>query len=489
MKVEGRSFVDSVYFVVATITTVGYGDIVAETLEGKLLSVFLMILGVGAVLSLIPLAFSYFLERGIRISLGLGSVPKLKDHIIICRYNELSGEAIEEIKEHGLSFIVIEDDEDRVRELRELDLPFINGDPSEERILEKASTRSALSAILASKNDSENVFVAMAAKNLNPNIRLIGIVNTSENTPIYEKVEIDKIIDPHDISLKILSKNALSPYAADLLDKISLFADINLGQFQVTADSPLLGKTIQESEFRNKSGASIVAIWRKNEIIPNPSSSEIFEENDVLLVLGTSTQLKEAKALIEKGTRKKKIKELREEKKLKQKEAANEIRVRLPKVALNTLLILGFLFAVTVVFPSMAAVWNLIPPVGTALGTLLPITAWIVIALLVFRIAEDIKVLFEITSEAVTGLFPGVEGLNLRRAMKDIIYAAATVIFFTLLSPFISGTPTIVRSFFSIVTIIIPILFLYDAGRILYGQLAIIVDRITEKVAGELEKK
>jgi Trk K+ transport system NAD-binding subunit len=127
-------------------------------------------------------------------------------------------------------------------------------------------------------------------------------VNSDESVPIFERIGIDRIIDPHDIALKVLVKNALSPYAADLLDKISLFKDINLGQFQLSQDSPIVEKSIVETSFRDKTGASIVAVWREGEMHPNPSPDEVLQENDVLLVMGTASQLNRAKALVERWT-------------------------------------------------------------------------------------------------------------------------------------------------------------------------------------------
>lgn len=39
------TFVDALYFVVATMTTVGYGDVTPHSLTGKILTIFLMLIG------------------------------------------------------------------------------------------------------------------------------------------------------------------------------------------------------------------------------------------------------------------------------------------------------------------------------------------------------------------------------------------------------------------------------------------------------------
>jgi len=51
--IEDISFTDAFYFTIATISTVGYGDVHPTTAAGKMLAIFIIILGVGAFLGVI----------------------------------------------------------------------------------------------------------------------------------------------------------------------------------------------------------------------------------------------------------------------------------------------------------------------------------------------------------------------------------------------------------------------------------------------------
>ena len=310
MYVENKTFLESLYFVVATVTTVGYGDVVATTDMGKLFSILLIVFGAGAVLSIIPVVFSYLVERDIRKALGFEKIPKMKDHIIICEYNELAEQALEDIKARDIPYIIIEQKEEQIDELRELKMPYVYGDPSEDRILNKAMIEDATSMIMASKDDSENTFIALAARQLNPKIKIIARVDSSETVPIYKNVDVDVIIYPQEVTLKTLVKNALAPYATDFFDEISLFNNVNMGQFQLSKDSLISGKQISDTNLRVKTGASIVAILKGDEMHPNPSADTVIQENDVLLVLGTSDQLQRASVMIERIDEKRKLKDL-----------------------------------------------------------------------------------------------------------------------------------------------------------------------------------
>lgn len=63
MYIENLSFRDAVYFTVATVTTVGYGDIYPVTAAGKLLAVILIITGVGTFLGVVANATELLLSQ------------------------------------------------------------------------------------------------------------------------------------------------------------------------------------------------------------------------------------------------------------------------------------------------------------------------------------------------------------------------------------------------------------------------------------------
>lgn len=47
MRVENWSFLDSFYFSITTLATVGYGDLAPQTAAGKIFTIFYIIIGIG----------------------------------------------------------------------------------------------------------------------------------------------------------------------------------------------------------------------------------------------------------------------------------------------------------------------------------------------------------------------------------------------------------------------------------------------------------
>lgn len=60
--VEGFSWVDSFYFTVVTLTTVGYGDLHPVTTMGKVFTIFYLLIGVGVIVSLVTVTARNMVE-------------------------------------------------------------------------------------------------------------------------------------------------------------------------------------------------------------------------------------------------------------------------------------------------------------------------------------------------------------------------------------------------------------------------------------------
>jgi voltage-gated potassium channel len=73
---ENWNYVDSLYFSAATMTTVGYGDFVPKTDEGKLFAVFYMFAGVGIALYSLSMIASHIVE--VREVFWMQQLGKLK---------------------------------------------------------------------------------------------------------------------------------------------------------------------------------------------------------------------------------------------------------------------------------------------------------------------------------------------------------------------------------------------------------------------------
>jgi TrkA domain protein len=67
---------------------------------------------------------------------------------------------------------------------------------------------------------------------------------------------------------------------------------------RIPKGSKVIGKKIQDMDVRKRTGASIVAIIRGEEILNNPSAKTVLKANDLLMVIGTAENVKKLERLV-----------------------------------------------------------------------------------------------------------------------------------------------------------------------------------------------
>jgi len=201
-----NSIFDSFYFTIVTITTIGYGDITPKTTAGKVLSLLVIFVGVGAVIVSVQTIFEVVVRKKIEEVLELPRKSfEAKDHIIVCGYGKVGRALVRKLAESDYEFVVVEQDQERVREMVIKGIPCIEGDARKEDVLLRAGIENAR-ILFAPLDDTSNVFVTLTAKMLNPSLRVIAKVEDWANEPKLKKAGADHVISCHDIGAQVMVK-------------------------------------------------------------------------------------------------------------------------------------------------------------------------------------------------------------------------------------------------------------------------------------------
>ncbi len=192
----------SLYWTIATITTIGYGDVVPHTVVGRIFSITIMISGVSVALYTFTAAMAFSVEGRLKTILGVSrmqeKIDQMKEHVIVCGYGKVGKNIVSNLIKDKIPLVVIEKDTAAIESLARNNLPYVIGDATYGETLEMAGTSRGKVLISCLSNDAENLYVIMEAREMNPKIRLILRASRPESVKRFLKLGADKVILPEE---------------------------------------------------------------------------------------------------------------------------------------------------------------------------------------------------------------------------------------------------------------------------------------------------
>lgn len=291
MKYEGQSQnlspITAFYWVAATITTLGYGDIVFRSSAGQLFSILVVFSGLAILWAVvIPLGITPRLDRLIKATPS--SAPeKIEDHIIISGYNPLVETLVERLSRLEVSFLIIERSHEVARGIYQK-YPVLWGDPSEKDVLHRANIGRAR-LFIANEKDELNADVILTLREIS-DIEIIALVDDLGRSRFLSYAGASRIISPKTLLGTFIAQITSPPRRDVFPGAIGLFCDLKLAQFPIYPGSELIGKRLNEGSILD-TGGCIVGIWQRGIFVPNPGPDEQIQSNSVLMAMGTVEQL------------------------------------------------------------------------------------------------------------------------------------------------------------------------------------------------------
>ena len=167
--------VDSLYFVITTITTTGYGDISLKDapIAAKLYGIFLMLCGAAIIAMLFSIVTDLILQLRFRDVMSLGS-SHFKGHVIVAGLGSVGFRLVRELVHNGQSVVAIESKENGqfVSAAREL-ASVVIGNAKMEETLSKAGVTGAKAVIAATDDDLANMSIGFGARRANNSCRVV----------------------------------------------------------------------------------------------------------------------------------------------------------------------------------------------------------------------------------------------------------------------------------------------------------------------------
>jgi len=307
MLIEGDDFINALYMTVITISTVGFGEIHKLSTPGKIFTMVLILSSFGTYAYAISIITTHFVEGQLAGFFAGGGrrkskVKKMDNHIIICGFGRNGQQAVHELIAHGQSFIIVDNNHDLILHNLSKDYRFVEGDATNDDILEKANIKGARALITTLPNDADNLFVALTARSLNPNLIIVSRATTESSEKKLKIAGVNNVVMPERVGGAHMATLIAKPDVMEFLDKLSVHgkAPTNLEEI-ICSDLPpnVLDHSINKIGIRKKTGANIIGFKTPDgEFILNPSPELKVAKGSKLFVLGTPDQIGLMKTII-----------------------------------------------------------------------------------------------------------------------------------------------------------------------------------------------
>lgn len=247
----------------------------------------------------------------------------MQGHMIIVGFGLRGRHLARAAKETQLPYFILEMNPDTVRNEKHKGEPIHFGDPSHHSVLMHAGIKTAKTLVVVINDPAATLRIVKEARRLNPDVYIITRSRYfHEVQRLFQHGANDVVPDEFGSSLEIFTRvlqnsgmdseqvtkqvnvlrteghQALRWQNRDPLEiaPLSFSASearvetINLGM-----DSPLVGKTIEESSLRKVHGLTVLLIKRQNQTLTSIQADTTLQASDSLVVIGSPTNLDRAK--------------------------------------------------------------------------------------------------------------------------------------------------------------------------------------------------
>jgi len=282
---SGWSLGDAFYMTVITVSTVGFTELHPLSPQGRLFTILLILLGLISISVIGACAARLLIDNEIKNVLGRKKmkkdIAKLKDHHVVCGFGRIGSVICYELNRASLEFVVVEQDSALVQQAEDFGYWVIKGDATSDIVLKEAGLERAHGVAAVLNSDAHNLFISLAAREINPNIKIISRGEEAGIESRLLRAGANVVVSPLKLGGSQIARMIRDDHQPKKQDPAVGMDNLRLLQIQNTEKSQMTADQLM----RQAKGLLAVAIQRtdgRTEIMP--SLENILEPQDTLLV-------------------------------------------------------------------------------------------------------------------------------------------------------------------------------------------------------------
>jgi len=295
MIFENREFswVTGFYWTLTVMSTLGFGDITFATDLGKVFSIIVLISGIVFLLTMLPFTFIQFfylpwLEAQARARAPRELPEGTKGHVILTSYDPVTINLAEKFHQYHHEYVIVVEDVQQALELQDLDFRVAVGELDDPQTYRRLKAEDA-ALVVANINDMMNTNIAFTIREISPKVPIVSSADLDDSVDILELAGSTYVFQFTKMLGQSLARRVLGTTTrANVIGKIESLLIAEAPAMR----TPLVGKTLLQSQLRNTIGINVVGVWDRGQFnIPTPQT--LINSTTVLLLAGSSDQFNE----------------------------------------------------------------------------------------------------------------------------------------------------------------------------------------------------
>ncbi|MCE2995817.1 MAG: potassium channel family protein [Cyclobacteriaceae bacterium] len=289
---------DAVWYLLQTLTTVGYGDVLPVTYWGRMIGFVFLISSLG-VYGFIIGQIANFMNT-IQESKMLGfSGTDFKNHVVMIGWNDFGQSVISHLIGAGRQVAVITKERANVDIIREYynenQVYTLYSDYNNFDLIEKSNIKNSSIIFINLSDDTEKLVYVINIKKRFPNLNYVVTLDNGNLKGTFQAAGAMYTISKNEISSKLLASYIYEPDVALFSEELIAYAheehEYDMKQIQVREDNPFKGVFYEKVFFDLKKSSNVVLIGLVKmengvrKMLKNPEGSVKIEQGDYLILL------------------------------------------------------------------------------------------------------------------------------------------------------------------------------------------------------------
>lgn len=194
--------------------------------------------------------------------------------VVIIGGGRVGRAAAKSLSERQIDYRIIDKNPDRIRDKEK----HILGDAADFDVLSKAGIKDSHTALITTHDDDTNIFLTIYCRQLCPKMEIISRATYEKNVNTLHRAGADFVMSYASMGASTIF-NILEGQ-----DVMMLAEGLNIFNHRVT--STLAQKSLQESNIRQRTGCTVIAIRENGEMKVNPDPKTVMHPDQELILIG-----------------------------------------------------------------------------------------------------------------------------------------------------------------------------------------------------------